>query len=37
MNQRRALAKKKFGWTPKVQLEDGLKEAIAYFRKTLNV
>ncbi len=32
-----ALAKEKFGWVTKVQLEDGLKETIAYFRKTLNV
>ena len=24
------------GWEPKVQLEDGLKETIAYFRKLLN-
>ena len=29
------LAKEKLGWTPKVALEDGLKETIAYFRKTL--
>jgi UDP-glucuronate decarboxylase len=27
------LAKKMFGWSPKVPLEDGLKETIAYFRK----
>lgn len=32
-----ALAKEKFGWEPKVQLEDGLKETIQYFRKQLNV
>ncbi len=24
------------GWEPKVQLEDGLKETISYFRKLLN-
>jgi UDP-glucuronate decarboxylase len=30
-----ALAKDKLGWQPKVALEDGLKETIAYFRKTL--
>jgi UDP-glucuronate decarboxylase len=30
-----ALAKAKLGWEPKVRLEDGLKETIAYFRKTL--
>ena len=30
-----ALAKDKLGWTPRVALEDGLKETIAYFRKTL--
>lgn len=32
-----ALAKEKLGWTPKVQLEDGLKETVAYFRKLLTV
>jgi UDP-glucuronate decarboxylase len=32
-----ALAKEKLGWEPMVQLDDGLKETIAYFRKTLNV
>ena len=31
-----ALAEDKLGWTPKVKLEDGLKETIAYFRKSLN-
>ena len=30
------LAKEKLGWEPKVRLEDGLKETIAYFRKILN-
>jgi len=30
-----ALAKAKLGWQPKVALEEGLKETIAYFRKTL--
>ena len=30
------LAKEKLGWTPQVQLEDGLKETIAYFRTLLN-
>ena len=29
------LAKSKLGWEPKVVLEDGLKETIAYFRKTI--
>jgi UDP-glucuronate decarboxylase len=28
-----ALAKEKLGWAPKVNLEDGLKETIAYFKK----
>lgn len=32
-----AMAREKLGWEPKVPLEDGLKETIAYFRKTLNV
>lgn len=32
-----SLAKEKLGWEPKVNLEDGLKETIAYFRKTLDV
>jgi UDP-glucuronate decarboxylase len=30
------LAKSKLKWEPKVNLEDGLKETIAYFRKLLN-
>lgn len=30
-----ALATSSLGWTPKVNLEDGLKETIAYFRKIL--
>ncbi|MBZ0104023.1 MAG: SDR family oxidoreductase [Sulfuricella denitrificans] len=30
-----SLARATLGWTPKVALEDGLKETIAYFRKTL--
>lgn len=30
-----SLAKATLGWEPKVKLEDGLKETIAYFRKTL--
>ena len=30
-----ALAKKKLGWKPKVELEAGLKKTIAYFRKHL--
>jgi len=29
------LAKAKLGWTPKISLEDGLKETIAYFRVLL--
>ncbi|MCX5871009.1 MAG: SDR family oxidoreductase [Deltaproteobacteria bacterium] len=32
-----SLAKSKLDWEPKVSLEDGLKETIAYFKKTLNV
>lgn len=31
------IAKKELGWTPKVNLEDGLKETIDYFKKKLNV
>lgn len=31
-----ALARKALDWTPKVALEDGLKETIAYFRKLLS-
>jgi dTDP-glucose 4,6-dehydratase len=30
-----SLAKAKLDWEPKVKLEDGLKETIAYFRKLL--
>lgn len=30
------LAQAALGWTPKVQLEDGLKETIAFFRRILN-
>ena len=30
-----SLARAKLDWTPKVALEDGLKETIAYFRRTL--
>lgn len=29
------LAKSKLDWTPKVSLEDGLKETVAYFKKTI--
>jgi UDP-glucuronate decarboxylase len=29
------LAKAKLGWQPKVNLEDGLKETIAYFKKVI--
>jgi UDP-glucuronate decarboxylase len=31
-----ALAKSKLAWVPKVQLEDGLKETISYFRRRLS-
>jgi UDP-glucuronate decarboxylase len=31
-----SLAKEKFDWAPKVQLEDGLKETVKYFRKKLD-
>lgn len=31
------LAKEHLGWTPKVGLEDGLKETVAYFRKIVTV
>jgi UDP-glucuronate decarboxylase len=31
-----SLAQSKLDWTPKVNLEDGLKETIAYFRATLD-
>jgi UDP-glucuronate decarboxylase len=31
------LAKEKLGWSPKVQLQDGLKETIAYFKKIVQV
>ena len=30
-----SLAKEKLGWTPKIGLEDGLKETIAYFRTVI--
>jgi UDP-glucuronate decarboxylase len=30
------IAAQKLNWTPKVQLEDGLKETVAYFRKLIN-
>jgi UDP-glucuronate decarboxylase len=32
-----SLAKENLGWQPKVDLEDGLKETISYFKKLLNV
>ncbi len=32
-----ALAKEKLGWEPKVPLEDGLKETIAYLKKIINI
>jgi UDP-glucuronate decarboxylase len=31
------LAKAKLGWQPNVNLEDGLKETIAYFKRALNL
>lgn len=31
-----SLAKEKLEWTPAVQLDDGLKETVAYFRRLLN-
>jgi UDP-glucuronate decarboxylase len=31
------LAREKLGWEPKVNLEDGLKETISYFRKVLDL
>ena len=31
-----SLANAKLGWEPKVKLEDGLKETIAFFKKLLN-
>lgn len=30
-----SLARNKLGWEPSVQLEDGLKDTISYFRKVL--
>lgn len=32
-----SLAAKTLGWQPKIGLEDGLRETIAYFRQTLNI
>jgi UDP-glucuronate decarboxylase len=32
-----SLAKEKLGWEPKVDLEDGLKETIAYFKRELDI
>lgn len=32
-----ALAREKLGWQPRVSLEDGLKETIAYFKRALNL
>lgn len=32
-----SLAKEQLGWEPKVALDAGLKETVAYFRKNLNV
>jgi UDP-glucuronate decarboxylase len=29
------LARERLGWQPKVALDEGLKETISYFRKTL--
>ena len=31
------MAKQNLGWEPKIQLDDGLKETISYFKKLLNV
>ena len=31
------LAQKELGWTPTIELEDGLRETIEYFKSTLNV
>jgi len=31
------LAQERLGWTPKVKLEDGLKETVAYFKSTLGI
>jgi UDP-glucuronate decarboxylase len=31
-----SLIQKQLGWQPKVSLEDGLNETIAYFRNVLN-
>jgi len=30
-----ALAREKLGWQPRIELEDGLKETISYFRRLL--
>jgi UDP-glucuronate decarboxylase len=32
-----AMARDKLGWEPTVQLEDGLRETIAYFKRTLEL
>ena len=32
-----SLAREKLKWEPKVDLDDGLKETIAYFRRTLGL